>query len=916
MKNTKLAAMFAVMTALAAVVVVPFASNRSPEAPANVLINDQAISHLKEDGTFDSLAKAVEETRYGFETAGNGHSAQNPANQFSAKFTPNGSVEISDRDSGWQSAWELKSVGRGNDQSEVGKGEWSNHGNRIENHRAAIHLTEYFENRPSGLEQVFILGQRPSGGDGNIRLILQTSGDLTATASPDGQRIIMTGDNGSEVLSYEKLLVWDSNQTELMAKIQPGIAGEVWLDVDDTNAVYPLTIDPTYVQRQRLLAGDRASGDLFGTSVAISGTTAIVGASEKALGGNVKAGAAYVFVQSGTTWTFQAKLLPGDTTANKYFGQSVSISGDTAVVGANGDGFGRGAAYVFIRSGVTWSPQDKLLASDGVAGDLFGTSVGVSGDTVVVGANGYDGTILTNQGAVYAFVRNGGVWTQQQKMTASPATSGAEFGNAISLSGGTAIVGAYGETVGGNAQQGAAYVFLRSGSIWSQQGRLTASDGAAADRFGTSVDISLPVSGAVAVVGSRDDNVAGNAAQGSAYVYNRSGTTWSQAQKLIASDGDADNQFGGSVAIVPGTGDEIFVGATGNRFSRGAVYAFKRINNVWSEQQRMISSRDSLQGRFGSSVDASSEVVLAGAENDDNLGTSNSGAAYLFKFGGTPFDFDGDEKTDLSVYRPSLGQWWISRSSDNSGYGTAFGITTDKIVPADFDGDGKTDIANYRQFANNCAWYMLLSEAGYVATIYWGLPNDLAATGDFNEDGRSDLAIFRPSTATWFIMNNLISGAYSIRQFGANGDLPAIADYDGDGKADLAIFRPNGATGTEWWVERSSNGTVFAVQFGSPTDKPVPGDYTGDGKADIAFWRPSTGQWFILRSEDFSYYAFPFGSSTDIAAPGDYDGDGKFDAAVFRPSTATWYANRSTGGTLIQQFGQTGDLPVPGAFVR
>ncbi|MBA3353234.1 MAG: VCBS repeat-containing protein [Blastocatellia bacterium] len=137
------------------------------------------------------------------------------------------------------------------------------------------------------------------------------------------------------------------------------------------------------------------------------------------------------------------------------------------------------------------------------------------------------------------------------------------------------------------------------------------------------------------------------------------------------------------------------------------------------------------------------------------------------------------------------------------------------------------------------------------------------------------------------------------------------ADYDGDGKSDIAIYRPSNG---QWWLNRSTGG-VIVYQFGASTDKAVQGDYTGDGKSDVAFWRPSTGEWYILRSEDSSYYSAPFGTATDIPAPGDYDGDGKFDTTVFRPSSATWFIQRTTAGTLIQQFGATGDRPIPNAFV-
>jgi uncharacterized delta-60 repeat protein len=271
-------------------------------------------------------------------------------------------------------------------------------------------------------------------------------------------------------------------------------------------------------------------------------------------------------------------------------------------------------------------------------------------------------------------------------------------------------------------------------------------------------------------------------------------------------------------------------------------------------------------------------------------------------------DFDGDAKTDISIYRPTLGQWWYLRSSDNANRALQFGSPTDKIVPADYTGDGKTDIATFTPSTG--FWNILRSEDSTYYAFPFGTNGDIPAPADYDGDGKSDAAVFRPSAATWYISKS--SGGTIIQQFGAIGDVPTVGDYDGDGKVDLAIYRV--ALG-QWWYLRSSDGTNRAFTFGVSTDKPVQGDYTGDGKTDVAIYRPTTGQWFILRSEDSSFYAFPFGTTGDIPSPGDYDGDGKFDAAVFRPSAATWYLNRSTAGVGIFGFGANGDIPVPSAFV-
>jgi FG-GAP-like repeat len=272
-------------------------------------------------------------------------------------------------------------------------------------------------------------------------------------------------------------------------------------------------------------------------------------------------------------------------------------------------------------------------------------------------------------------------------------------------------------------------------------------------------------------------------------------------------------------------------------------------------------------------------------------------------------DFDGDRKTDISVFRPSVGEWYYQRSSNSVVNGAAFGNPTDKPFPADYTGDGKTDIAFWRPSTGE--WYILRSEDSSFYAFPFGSIEDIPSPGDFDGDGKADQAVFRPSNGVWYI--NRSTGGVTIQPFGVNNDRPVVADYDGDGKTDIAIFRPSVG---EWYYMRSSDSQVRGAQFGAGTDRTVQGDYTGDGKADFAFFRPSTGQWFVLRSEDSSFFASPFGIATDIPTIGDYDGDGKFDQAVFRPSNGVWYINRSTAGVQIQPFGTSTDVPVPSVFVQ
>jgi hypothetical protein len=410
----------------------------------------------------------------------------------------------------------------------------------------------------------------------------------------------------------------------------------------------------TWSQRSELFASDAMAYEEFGSSVAVSGSTAVVGAYGRNSFGHPYGGAAYVFTGSGGTWSQQAELTAIDGTTNGEFGYSVAVYGSTALVGALDNLSGSGAAYVFTSSGGTWSQeaeltaadsapgdrfalvalsgstalvgapakntgtgaayvfvlpsqQAKLTAADAAANDRFGVSVAVSGSTAVVGAYGKN----TGAGAAYVFTRSGSTWTQRAKLTATGVAAGDYFGYSVAVSGSTVVVGAPATS----PNTGAAYVFTGSGSTWTQRAKLTATGGAPGDRFGYAVALS----GSVAVIGATGSN----SNTGAAYVFTGSGSTWTQQAKLTAADGAAGDYFGYAVAL---SGSTALVGAPGKSTSTGAAYVYAGSGSSWPQQAELTASDPATTAYFGWSVALSGSTAVVGAPGNYNY----MGTAYVF----------------------------------------------------------------------------------------------------------------------------------------------------------------------------------------------------------------------------------------------------------------------------------------------
>jgi hypothetical protein len=425
------------------------------------------------------------------------------------------------------------------------------------------------------------------------------------------------------------------------------LIGAFWDDdngQDSGSAYVFIRTGITWTQQAKLLASDGAGGDNFGSWVALDDDTALVGAYYH---DNTK-GAAYVFTRSDTTWTQQAELLASDGAVGDQFGRCVSIDGDTALIGAWHNNNEMGSAYVFTRSGTTWTQQAKLLASDGAGGDNFGVSTSLSGDTALIGAycdddNGQD------SGSAYVFTRSGTTWIQQAKLLASDGAAEDYYGWSVSLGGDTALIGA-GEI---GHDSGSAYVFTRSGSTWTQQAKLLPLDGAIGNHFG----VTSSLSGDRALIGAPYNNGGNGQESGSAYVFTRSGTTWTQQAKLIASDGASYDWFAYSVSL---DGDTALINGPlndDNGQDSGSAYIFQNLNQPPNQPPYVPSSAYPSNGM--TNVDVNAVLSWAGGDPDPGdtvtydvyFGMSSSPPKVMGNQSGTSYDPETMEYSTTYYWR-------------------------------------------------------------------------------------------------------------------------------------------------------------------------------------------------------------------------------------------------------------------------
>lgn len=656
-------------------------------------------------------------------------------------------------------------------------------------------------------------------------------------------------------------------------------------------------------QQAQLLASDMAGYNQFGKAVALSsdGNTALVGAPYKNAAG-VSYGTAYVYIRSGNVWTQQAILIANDRGQDDVFGDSVALSndGNLAMIGASYKSDNptthNGAVYVFTRSGGVWTQQAKLLASDKANNDYFGADVALNADasTALISAAFKSESGLTFNGATYVFTRSGNVWTQQAKLLASDKATGDRFGTSLALSsdGNSALIGALNSSDGGVTQNGATYVFARTGNVWTQQIKLLASDKANYDSFGYSVALSSD--GNTALIGAKAESDSGTVFNGATYVFTRTGNVWTQQTKLLASDKAANDAFGTSVALSSdGTIALIsaqFESDSGTMYN-GAVYIFTYAGSVWTQQTKFLANDKADYNALGDAIALSSDgnTAIVGASSKSIGDMTAIGAAYVFS----------------NISLPPTA--------------TPVGTSTPTTTPLPPHPD---TIGVY----NNGVFYLRnanLAGSADITAPFGGDVSDLPVAGDWDGDSVDTIGIYRSSSGFFYLSNSNTAPAvnYTVL-FGNPADTPFAgrwtADMTGDG---IGVYRNSNGILYQRKSLTSGFDDFFAV-FGNPGDQGVAGDWDGNGFDSIGVYRSSNHTWYLTNNSapagiTFAGVNFVFDIGSGIPVVGDWKGDHSTRIGYYTNASVFMLRNinSASGYDSFVVFGPAGGKPIAGKWI-
>jgi FG-GAP repeat len=489
---------------------------------------------------------------------------------------------------------------------------------------------EWYENGPQGVEQGFNLTARPAGDPGEaVAIEVSATGDLTP-ALDGAEGVSLRDAQGVTQARYTDLTAVDAGGATLKSWIE--VEGHVVrLLIDDAGARYPLHVDPlVWTQKAELIGSDAALDDEDGFSVALDGSTALVGAPTN----NLDQGAAYVFTQSGGVWTQQAKLVASDGLSTDEFGYAVALQGTTAVIGApfaTTSVAEAGLVYVFTQSGGVWTQATELSQTAPTGSDRFGISVALSGTTAVVGAPGHRIGLNNGAGAAYVLTGSGSSWTGFPAISAADGAASDQFGTAVALSGTTLAVSSPLHSTSG-IQGGAVYVYNGSGGSYTLTAELTAKNPGNGDELGYNIALSSNL----LVAGAPARSVLG-LASGSAVVFAQSGGVWAQQAELSPSAGGSGDDFGLDVAL---SGYTVLIGApaheVGALLSQGEAYVFTQTDGVWSQSSTITAADGAADNYFGYSVALQGTNALIGAPGHNLL----TGAAYVFVSPGCTGGYD------------------------------------------------------------------------------------------------------------------------------------------------------------------------------------------------------------------------------------------------------------------------------------